>query len=134
MRNRGVDVDVKANIINTRDWTWNVRANFNYNKNEITDLYDGLDELPFLNANVIYKVGHDAGSFYCVKYAGVDPRDGQQMWYTKDGNLTKVFNEARDSQILTSRSIHPGRAVSEPTCAGRVFHSAWTSPGQPRST
>ncbi len=107
MRNRGVDVDVKANIINTRDWTWNVRANFNYNKNEITDLYDGLDELPFLNANVIYKVGHDAGSFYCVKYAGVDPRDGQQMWYTKDGNLTKVFNETRDSQILDKSQYSP---------------------------
>lgn len=107
MRNTGVDVDVNASIIKNKDWYWGVRANFNYNKNEITYLFDGLDELPMLDYNLCYKQGHDANEFYMVRYAGVDPRDGKQMWYTKEGNLTKVYNEERDAVLVGKSYIAP---------------------------
>lgn len=103
MRNTGVDVDVRANILNTKDWSWDVRANFNYNKNQITKLFNGLDELAISQSSIIYKKGHVANEFYMVRYAGVDPRDGKQMWYTREGNLTKTFNEERDA-VCTNKS------------------------------
>lgn len=103
MRNTGVDVDFNAGIIKTKDWYWGLRVNFNYNKNEITELFDGLNELPNPDAMINYKVGHPSQEFYVVRYAGVDPRDGKQMWYTKEGNLTKTFNEERDA-VLTGQT------------------------------
>ena len=103
MRNTGVDFELRADVIKTKDWYWGLRANFNYNKNEITELFDGLEELPNSNAMVNYKKGHPASEFYAVRYAGVDPRDGKQMWYTKEGNLTKTFNEERDA-VLCGKS------------------------------
>lgn len=107
MTNKGVDVDFKANFIKTKDWTWNVRANFNYNKNEITYLYDGLDELYFPNSLQGYKVGHTAGNFYLVPYAGVDPRDGRQLWISQAGNLTKVFDQTNDSRLTDMSLFSP---------------------------
>ncbi|MBD5259063.1 MAG: TonB-dependent receptor [Barnesiella sp.] len=107
MRNTGVDVDLHADVIKTKDWYWGLRANFNYNKNEITELFDGLNELPQPNAMVNYKKGHPASEFYCVRYAGVDPRDGKQMWYTKEGNLTKTFNEERDAVLIGKTPYSP---------------------------
>ena len=40
-----------------------------------------------------------------MRYAGVDPRDGQQQWIDKDGNLTKEFNRERDA-VLTGKSMY----------------------------
>lgn len=105
MTNTGVDFDLRADIIKTKDWNWALRANFNYNKNKITKLFDGQDEVKFPDANVMYKVGHMADAFMYVPYAGVDPRDGRQMWIDKDGNLTKVYNQEQDARIV-DKSMH----------------------------
>ena len=107
MRNTGVDVQVTYTPIQTRDWLFELHGNFNYNHNEITSLFDGIDEVPMTNANVIYKKGHQANELYMVRYAGVDPRDGQQMWYTRDGNLTKVYNETDDAVCIGKSQFAP---------------------------
>lgn len=103
MTNTGVDVDLKATIFNTRDWMWGVNVNFNYNKNKITSLFAGRDYYTLANYGLRYEVGHSAGEYYNVIYAGVDPRDGRQLWYDKNGNLTKVFNEEANS-VMTGKS------------------------------
>lgn len=103
MTNTGVDVDLKANIITNKDWYWGVNVNFNYNKNKITELFAGREFYTIANTGLRYEVGHDAGEYYNVIFAGVDPRDGRQMWYDKDGNLTKVYNEEANS-VMTGKS------------------------------
>ena len=55
----------------------------------------------------MYKIGHDCGELYQVRYAGVDSRDGKQMWYDKDGNLTKVYNEERDAVLIGKSTFAP---------------------------
>ncbi|MBD5317297.1 MAG: TonB-dependent receptor [Bacteroides sp.] len=105
MVNTGIDFDIRADIIKTKDWYWAVRGNFNYNHNEITHLYNDQDELTMAGANMQYKVGHDAGALYSVRYAGVDPRDGQQQWIDCDGNLTKEYNQERDA-VLLGKSLY----------------------------
>ena len=44
MRNRGFDITLGVDILKTRDFSWSVSGNLNYNKNEITKLFNGLDE------------------------------------------------------------------------------------------
>ena len=103
MTNTGVDVDLNATIINNADWTWGVKVNFNYNKNKITSLFNGRDYFTIANTGLRYEVGHDAGEYYNVIYAGVDPRNGHLMWYDKNGNLTYVYNEEENS-VMTGKS------------------------------
>ena len=90
--NRGVDLEGDVDLIHTRNIYWGVRANVNYNKNEITKLYQGLDELAFPDAGLKYQVGKSSTLVYTQIFGGVDPLDGSPMWYDLNGNLTKTFS------------------------------------------
>lgn len=107
MANTGVDLDLKLDIFQERDYYWNFKANFNYNFDRIKKLFNGRDEYALPNYGLCYKVGHSSGEFWQVRYAGVDPRDGKQMWYTKEGNLTKTFNEERDAVLIGKSRYAP---------------------------
>ena len=57
----------------------------------------------FTNAGtgISYQPGYALGELYYVRSAGVDPRDGMQMWYDKDGNVTKNFSD--DYAVMTGK-------------------------------
>jgi len=107
MTNTGVEVDVKADIFRNTDWYVGARVNFAYNKNEITELFDGLDAYTIPNTGVRYEIGKSSTDYYYVKYAGVDPRDGMQMWYTPEGGITKQFNEEELAQFTGMNYVAP---------------------------
>ena len=107
MVNRGVDVEFKVDVLKNKNLNWAIKGSFNYNHNEITELFDGRDEFALPNYGLMYKIGHDCGELYQVRYAGVDSRDGKQMWYDKDGNLTKVYNEERDAVLIGKSTFAP---------------------------
>ena len=107
MVNKGFDADVLVNIIKTKNIDWTFKANVNYNKNEVTELFAGRDEYIIANTGLKLEVGKPYGEFYMVEYAGVDPRDGKPMWHDIDGNLTKVYNEERDSKFVGKQRYAP---------------------------
>ena len=118
LRNEGVDVEIQGDIYKSRDWYVGARVNFNYNNNTITELFNGLDEYPLPDYNMVYKVGENPNQINCVRYAGVDPRDGQQMWYTKDGNLTKTYNKEADA-------VNTGKSFYAPWAGGFGIDARW---------
>lgn len=64
MRNRGVEINVSADVLRIKDFTWNVNANVSYNKNEITELYNGITEYVASDTGRMVAVGHPLGEFY----------------------------------------------------------------------
>ena len=93
MVNRGVDLDLTFDVVQTNDIYFGITTNFNYNYNKILSLVGGMTEFTFANTGISYQPGYPIGEFYFVRSAGVDPRDGMQMWYDTDGNLTKNFSD-----------------------------------------
>ncbi|HRI78580.1 MAG TPA: TonB-dependent receptor [Cyclobacteriaceae bacterium] len=89
MSNNGIEIDISANVLKFRGFSWNVNANFTYNKNEITKLING-DEI--VNGNTIIKVGYPAVTNYVMPYAGVNPANGEALYRKKDGSLTNQFS------------------------------------------
>ena len=89
MRNRGIEIDITANILKTHGFAWNINANFTYNKNEILKLVDG-DEI--ISGLTIVKVGYPASTNYIVPYAGVNSANGDALYRKKDGSLTNQFS------------------------------------------
>ena len=87
--NTGVEITAGVDIFNTNDFAWRVQGTFAYNKTEIRKLYNGLDELAMPDYGMKWEIGHDPYEYYLVKYVGVDPRDGEAMFYDLDGNITK---------------------------------------------
>ena len=94
MVNRGVEMSVNYDVIRTEKFVWNINGNASYNHNEITELYNGLDEYEMSGTSTKLKVGHSVGEFYINRFAGVNPANGDALWYDKDGNITTEFRES----------------------------------------
>lgn len=107
MTNTGIEADVDVDILRTKDFYWSFKANVGYNKNEITELFQGRDEYVLSNTGSKLAVGHAFGEFYQVRFAGVDPQTGAPLYYDKDGNKTKKFNEERDAVFLGKKRFAP---------------------------
>ena len=59
----GVEVAVDGNVIHTKDFTWNLSANFSYNKNKLLELYNGVEEYVNSTTGLKYMVGHPTTEF-----------------------------------------------------------------------
>ena len=103
MVNRGVEIQLNADIIRHRNFVWNITANVSYNRNEITELYGDLDEYELSSTNTKLKKGHSVGEFYINRYAGVNPANGDALWLDAKGNITTEYRES-DKVMLEGKS------------------------------
>ena len=104
MVNRGAELNLTGTALQIGDFTWMLNANVSYNRNRITALYGGVDEYELANSSLKYVVGHDAGEFFINRFAGVNPANGDALWYTKDGEIT---DELRDEdRVMTGKSFN----------------------------
>ena len=104
MTNKGIEVDVQGDIFKNNDWYVSARVQFNYNKNQISELWDGNEEFVEANTGLIQKVGDVMSQYYLVRYVGVDPADGKQVWLDKNDNPTKIFPS--DAYVCTGKSAY----------------------------
>ena len=104
MVNRGLDLSLDADIVRFKGFRWNVSANASYNKNKIIELYEGRDEYDLGSTGLYLKVGHSYGEFYLNRFAGVNPANGDALWYDKEGNITNEFSE--DDKVLIGKSCN----------------------------
>ncbi|MNS15239.1 TonB dependent receptor [compost metagenome] len=106
MVNRGIELQVQAEIIHTQDFVWSVGANYTYNRNRVTDL-GGKDTIPSIPAYLGYNViGQPTDVYRMQKYAGIDPTTGAASWYAEDGSITTDYAQA-GTFILDKKSADP---------------------------
>ncbi len=106
MVNRGAELSINYDVIRTENFVWNINGNASYNHNEITELYNGLDEYEMSGTSTKLVVGHSVGEFYINRYAGVNPANGDALWYDKEGNITTEFRES-DKVMIGKNYIAP---------------------------
>lgn len=99
MRNRGVELQMSYDLLQTQNALWTVYGNVAYNDNRILALYGDTDDYVDGATGLRYAVGHSYGEFTAVRFAGVDPRDGAAMWYDKDGNKTKQYSDSYEDWL-----------------------------------
>jgi TonB-dependent starch-binding outer membrane protein SusC len=49
LKNTGIELNLSANLLNFKSFSWTVSGNFTYNKNQVTELPDGQLETPDAN-------------------------------------------------------------------------------------
>lgn len=103
MVNRGVEISADGDIIRTKDFVWNVSANVSYNMNKLTELYNGVEEYVNSTTGVKFMVGHSVHEFFLNRYAGVNPANGDALWYDKDGNITNEYRES--DKVMTGKTF-----------------------------
>lgn len=87
MRNRGVELMLSAIPIKTEGFNWKTSFNISFNKNEVTKLANG----DYYNQLFHIKEGQGAYTWSLPISAGVNPDNGQALWYT-DGSKTAKTN------------------------------------------
>ena len=103
MMNRGVEIAMDGDVIRTKDFTWNLSANVSYNKNKLLELYNGVEEYVNSTTGLKYVVGHPVHEYYMNRYAGVNPANGDALWYTADEELTTEYRE--EDKVMTGKTF-----------------------------
>lgn len=80
-----------------------LNANASYNKNKLLELYNGVQEYEVSTTATKLVVGHSVSEFYINRYAGVNPANGDALWYTKDGEITNEFSE--EDKVMTGKTF-----------------------------
>lgn len=90
--NQGVEGSLSYNTT-IGDLNLNLRANAGRNNVEIIDL-GGEEEIGdgFWRR---FRVGGGYSDYYVYDWAGVNPANGQSLYYNEDGDLTPLYSEAR---------------------------------------
>lgn len=93
VRNQGIEYRLDANVLNIDKWNWNIGFNIGFNRNRVTKTPNG----PFLqtasSVSQQVKEGQDIYSWYMKEWAGVDPENGDPLWYVVDENEQYVLDE-----------------------------------------
>ncbi|MGE0078980.1 MAG: SusC/RagA family TonB-linked outer membrane protein [Bacteroidales bacterium] len=106
MRNTGWEFTLKTKNIKKKDFAWNTNFNIATNTNKITHLASS-NKIPqsSYTSNLLY-VGKDVSSIFAARYAGVDPANGDDLWYLKDGTITNDYKAAnqQDQKVIVGKS------------------------------
>ena len=78
LKNTGFEIDLKGTLIHTRDFAWRLGVNLTHYKNVVTDL--PLKDMPITGVTRL-KVGRSVYDFYLREWAGVNPENGDPLWY-----------------------------------------------------
>ena len=102
LKNTGIELSLNGTLINTQDFIWKLGLNLTHYKNEVAEL--PLKDMPPSGVNKLV-VGRSVYDFYTKEWAGVDPENGNPLWYMdildKDDNVvgrgtTSVYKDATD--------------------------------------
>lgn len=115
LRNRGIEVTLRGEVIRTRDFNWTITGNITYNQNRIIDLL--RDSV--VSGVTILKEGKPLNTLYLVEYAGVNPANGNAQYINKfDKSVTMVYNPSHRNYFGTSDAPWFGGITSTWTYKG----------------
>lgn len=108
MKNKGFEFVLNTTNIKNENLTWKTSFNLSTLKNEVTKLPGG----DIVDESNIVKEGNAISSFYLVEYAGVDPANGDALFYKNtlksDGTLDKTkTNDYRQAQRIITGNPFP---------------------------
>jgi TonB-linked SusC/RagA family outer membrane protein len=78
--NRGIELNLDADIIRTKNWNWHVDFNATSLKNKILTLPEENREKGIITGNRKYTEGHGIYDFWTYQYVGVDQMSGRALY------------------------------------------------------
>ncbi len=98
IENKGIEFSVNANIIDTKDFKWNLGANISADRNKVTQLFAGFD--------AIYNVDGDRNVQKEGNLFIGESRNTIYIW--KTGGIAQYADMDRLNLIRYTRSVNPG--------------------------
>lgn len=106
MLNSGVEVELVADLVRQKNFSLSLFGNLTTNKNKMVNLENDGDDIINPSGVSLLREGLEINTFYLVRYAGVDPATGKELYLDKDGNVTDAYS-ADDAIALEGKSPQP---------------------------
>lgn len=111
LNNKGVELELRTINFATPHFNWSTVLNLSHNSNKIISL-NGQLEQSIEGTWFIHKVGLPYHTFYVKEFAGVDPQNGDALYYTntlnKDGSYSReITNDISKAQAIPYKSVNP---------------------------
>jgi TonB-linked SusC/RagA family outer membrane protein len=103
MTNKGLELELKWNVVQNKDLTVSLGGNIAFIDNEVTQLVPSSESATgsdIIRDNNIIRVGEEINTFYLPRWAGINPSNGEPLFYDSDGNVTNVYDS--DANVLMS--------------------------------
>lgn len=91
INNQGIELELGGDILNTgKGLRWSASLNASFINSKVTKLYGGRDIIWYdptggdSRAQFIYREGSSTLSYYGYEWAGVDPQNGNNVWYVNN--------------------------------------------------
>lgn len=119
MTNKGLEIELNADIVRTKSFSWSSNFNISFNQNKVTALANGINSFTTSTSSLeianITQVGASIGNLWIIRSAGVDPNNGRrifingqgkqveytylgtQHWYYMDGSNAPAITQAADA-------------------------------------
>lgn len=98
--NKGIEIELSADIIRGKDFSWSISGNYATVENEVIALAKDSDgeDINIITGTRAVEVGQPIYAWRMRKWAGVDPQTGRPQWYLngKDGELTTNYFSAKE--------------------------------------
>ena len=105
MENKGVEITLNVVPVRLKDFSWDISVNYARNKNKITALSNNNADI--LDGAYIRRVGYDFQTYYVRQYAGVDPANGDPLWYLDETKTTTTNVYATAARTANFGSASP---------------------------
>ncbi|MEO0895120.1 MAG: TonB-dependent receptor [Bacteroidota bacterium] len=120
--NSGIEFELEVDVIRTKDFKWSIGGNISTIRNEVLSMPDNDgDGEPdvIINGRQIIREGQPIGAFYMVSYAGVDPENGDALFFeiAEDPNGEEI---TPGDEVLTD-STTSGYSTANRSIVGSPF-------------
>ena len=112
MQNKGFEITIKGLPVQTKDFSWTINFNVAKNTNKMTK----LSTADAVNGTYYWLGrGYSFYSWYAQQYAGVDPANGNALWYKDAGKTVTTTNYADAIRVPTGHA--------DPSVTGGISNS-----------
>lgn len=101
LKNYGWNVSADFDVIRKADAFFTPYVNFNYNKQKVTELFQGRNYWIIPNTGVCWVVGQPVSYFYPI-FKQVNSTSGLPEWYLPNSNPDLIVNTQKDDGKVTS--------------------------------
>ncbi|MGA9211543.1 SusC/RagA family TonB-linked outer membrane protein [Kaistella sp.] len=114
MENKGWEVNLNFSPVKTANFQWDVMTNFTNIQSEILAMPTG--DMPYSEAGgdgntKMFSVGHNPSEWRMLLYAGVDPSNGNQLWYTDASRTVATADLTLAKPQFTGKNSFPTRTA-----------------------
>lgn len=111
LSNKGFEFVLNTQNFKTNDFSWDSSFNLANNNNKVTALPDNNADV--VVGNIIRRVGERLDSFYLVEYAGVDPANGDALFYKNTVNADGSIDRSTTNDYSLAKRIIAGSSTPD---------------------